>query len=183
MIQLFRFSFLLLLTTTFSFQAEAQGRKKKKHDPERAQETKTEFLKVDTGMNDFFQSAYGYAIFPSIGKGAIGIGGAAGKGVVYQRGSVAGGVNMTQISVGFQFGGQAYSEVIFFEDADAYKRFVQNEFQFAAQASAVALKSGISANAKYTDGVAVFTMAQGGLMYEASIGGQRFKFVPPNKMK
>jgi len=90
---------------------------------------------------------------------------------------------LTQISFGFQFGGQAYSEVIFFEDADAYNRFVENEFQFSAQASAVALKTGISANAKYTDGVAVFTMAQGGLMYEASVGGQRFKYVPPNKMK
>ena len=150
--KIFKISFLLLLTAIISFQAEAQGRKKKKHDPERAAETKTEFLKVDPGMDDFFSSAYGYAIFPSIGKGAIGIGGAAGKGVAYQNNQVAGGVNMTQISVGFQFGGQAYSEVIFFEDADAYKRFVQNEFQFAAQASAVALKSGISANAKYTDG-------------------------------
>jgi len=90
---------------------------------------------------------------------------------------------MTQISFGFQFGGQAYSEVIFFEDANAYNSFVENEFQFAAQASAVALKTGISANAKYTDGVAVFTMAQGGLMYEASVGGQRFKYVPPSKMK
>ena len=174
-------TFIVLVLITFN--AEAQRGKRKKHDPERAAETKSEFLEVDKGLGDFFNKAYGYAIFPSIGKGAIGIGGAAGKGVVYKGGTVAGGVNMTQISVGFQFGGQAYSEVIFFEDADAYKRFVQNEFQFAAQASAVALKSGISANAKYTDGVAVFTMAKGGLMYEASVGGQRFKFVPPNKMK
>ena len=90
---------------------------------------------------------------------------------------------MTQISIGFQFGGQAYSEVIFFEDADAYTRFIENELQLAAQASAVALKSGISANAKYTDGVAVFTMAKGGLMYEASIGGQKFKFIPLDKMR
>ena len=174
---------IMILLCLSIFQAEAQKNKRKKHDPEKAQETIAEFKKADPGIAKFFDGAYGYAVFPSIGKGAIGIGGAAGKGVVYKDDQVTGGVNMTQISVGFQFGGQAYSEVIFFEDADAYQRFVENEFQFAAQASAVALKSGISANAKYTEGVAVFTMAKGGLMYEASVGGQRFKYVPPNKMK
>ena len=178
-VRIFACLFTLFMLT--GFQTEAQ--RKKKHDPEKAQETIAEFKKVDTGITKFFGSAFGYAIFPSIGKGAIGIGGAAGKGVVYKNSSVSGGVNMTQISFGFQFGGQAYSEVIFFENADAYNRFIENEFQFAAQVSAVALKTGISANAKYTDGVAVFTMAQGGLMYEASVGGQRFKYVPPNKMK
>lgn len=177
------FTFLLAIILSTGFQAEAQRKKRKKHDPQKAQETITEFKKVNAGIDSYFNSAYGYAVFPSIGKGAIGIGGAAGKGVVYKSGNVTGGVNMTQISIGFQFGGQAYSEVIFFEDADAYKRFVENQFQFAAQASAVALKSGVSVDAKYTDGVAVFTMAQGGLMYEASVGGQRFKFVPLNKMK
>ncbi len=173
---------LITLISLGNFQAEAQKRKKKKHDPAKAQQTIVEFKKVDSGISQFFSSAYGYAVFPSIGKGAIGIGGAAGKGVVYKNGNVVGGVNMTQISIGFQFGGQAYSEVIFFENADAFQRFKENELQFAAQVSAVALKSGISADAKYTDGVVVFTMAKGGLMYEASVGGQRFKFVPPNKM-
>ena len=177
------FTSLLLIVFFTAFQAEAQRKKKKKHDPEKAQTTMVEFKKVDSGMANFASKAYGYAVFPSIGKGAIGIGGAAGKGVVYEKGKVAGGVNMTQISFGFQFGGQAYSEVIFFEDAAAFERFKENELQFAAQVSAVALKSGISANAKYSDGVVVFTMAKGGLMYEASVGGQRFKFITPNKMK
>jgi len=177
------FTCLLTIALITGFQAEAQRKRRKKHDPEKAQKTIVEFKKVNSGIGGFFDSAYGYAVFPSIGKGAIGIGGAAGKGVVYRGGNVTGGVNMTQVSIGFQFGGQAYSEVIFFEDADAYNRFVENQFQFAAQASAVALKSGISVDAKYTDGVAVFTMAKGGLMYEASVGGQRFKYVPPNKMK
>lgn len=166
-----------------NFQAEAQRKKRRKHDPEKAQQTIAEFKEVDSGLSQFFSKAYGYAVFPSIGKGAIGIGGAAGKGVVYKKGAVVGGVNMTQISIGFQFGGQAYSEIIFFEDADAFQRFKENELQFAAQVSAVALKTGVSADAQYADGVAVFTMAKGGLMYEASVGGQRFKFVPPNKMK
>jgi len=176
----FLLGFMLLIGIN---QAEAQKRKKKdKYDEAAAAETIAEFKEVDSGIAEFFKHAYGYAVFPSIGKGAIGIGGAAGKGVVYEGGSVTGGVNMTQISVGFQFGGQAYSEVIFFENAGAYKRFIENEFQFAAQVSAVALKSGVSANAKYTDGVAVFTIAKGGLMYEASVGGQKFKFIPPDKM-
>lgn len=174
------FAALLCLTV---FQAEAQKKKRKKHDPAKAHIAIAEFKKADPDIARFFNEAYGYAVFPSIGKGAIGIGGAAGKGVVYRQGQVSGGVNMTQVSVGFQFGGQAYREVIFFEDALSYQRFTENELQFAAQASAVALKSGVSANAKYTDGVAVFTMAKGGLMYEASVGGQRFKYVPPNKMK
>lgn len=173
--------FILLLGIN---QAEAQRkRKKEKYDKAAAAETIVEFKKVDSGIAEFFEHAYGYAVFPSIGKGAIGIGGATGKGVVYKDGAMTGGVNMTQISVGFQFGGQAYSEVIFFENAGAYQRFIENEFQFAAQASAVALKSGVSANAKYSNGVAVFTMAKGGLMYEASVGGQRFKFIPPSEMK
>ncbi len=149
-----------------------------KYSPEKAQEAIEEFKKTDKSLLRFFESSFGYAVFPSVGKGAIGIGGASGRGVVYRGGSSMGGVNLKQVSIGFQFGGQVYREIIFFEDADAYQRFISNQFQFAAQVSAVALKSGISADAKYADGVAVFTMAKGGLMYEASVGGQRFKFIP-----
>lgn len=170
------FSMLLFIFT--STDALAQKKKRKKYDPAKAQKTMAAFKKTDPSLKSFFSGAYGYAVFPSIGKGGIGIGGAAGKGLIYKGGTLQGGSKMTQVTVGFQFGGQEYSEVIFFEDADAYNRFIQNKYQFAAQASAVALKSGISANAKYTDGVAVFTMAKGGLMYEASVGGQKFKFVP-----
>jgi hypothetical protein len=82
---------------------------------------------------------------------------------------------MSQVTVGFQAGGQKYAEVIFFEDSVAYERFTSNKFEFAAQVSAIALKSGVSADAKYRDGMAVFTMGLGGLMYEASVGGQKFK--------
>lgn len=153
-------------------------RQAEKYDPEEARITIDEFKKEDPEISQFFNSSYGYAIFPSIGKGAIGVGGAGGKGVVFKQGDPTGGCNMTQVSIGFQFGGQAYSEVIFFEDEKTYDNFINNKFQFAAQASAVALKSGASKDAKYMEGVLVFTMAKGGLMYEASIGGQKFKFVP-----
>ncbi|WP_421977399.1 hypothetical protein [Roseivirga seohaensis] len=165
----------------FSMQVNAQN--KEKYDIKKAQKTITQFKKVDNSLETFFENSFGYAVFPSIGKGGIGIGGAAGKGVVFKQGEMIGGSNMTQITVGFQFGGQEYSEIIFFEDADSFNRFINNKYQFAAQVSAVALKSGISADASYTDGVAVFTQAKGGLMYEASVGGQKFKFVSENEMK
>ena len=165
----------------FSMQVNAQN--KDKYDIKKANKTITEFKKEDNSLETFFENSFGYAVFPSIGKGGIGIGGAAGKGVVFKQGEMIGGSNMTQITVGFQFGGQEYSEIIFFEDADSFNRFINNKYQFAAQVSAVALKSGISADASYTDGVAVFTQAKGGLMYEASIGGQKFKFVSENEMK
>ena len=170
--------FVSLMLVTFGNSMQAQ----KGFDQERVTEAMIELKQTDPEINRFFQSSYGYVVFPSIGKGAIGIGGAHGKGLVYRNDALQGGSKMTQVTLGFQFGGKSYSEVIFFENADAYQRFINNEFQFAAQASAVALKSGASADAKYTNVVAVFTMANGGLMYEASVGGQKFKFVPASEL-
>lgn len=122
--------------------------------------------------------ANAYAVFPTVGKGAIGIGGAYGKGVLYQGGAVVGYCDLTQASIGLALGGQAYSEIIAFEHETASNRFKSGNFSFAAQATAVALKSGAGANAKYEDGVAVFTLGESGLMYEASIGGQKFSYQP-----
>ena len=132
--------------------------------------------KEDPGLKKFFDEATGYAIFPTVGKGAIGIGGAYGKGELYEGGHLVGYCDLTQVIIGFALGGQAYTELIFFETTTALDSFKSGNFAFAAQASAVALKSGVSANAKYTDGVAVFTMSEAGLMYEASIGGQKFSY-------
>ena len=137
---------------------------------------KAEFIKTDGLMQSLFNDAYGYVIFPNVGKGGIGIGGAAGNGAVYHSGSVIGMAKLKQVTVGFQFGGQAYREVIFFENKAALDRFKSNNFEFSAQASAVAATAGASANAKYRDGVMVFTQAKGGLMYEATIGGQKFDY-------
>lgn len=171
--------FAVCLFTT----ADLLAQRGKKQDPDEAAQTMAKFIETDEGIGKWFGEAYGYVVFPSIGKGAIGIGGAAGHGVVYKRGNVSGGAKMIQISIGFQWGGQAFSEVIFFEDERAYNQFVEGNFEFAAQVSAVALTSGVSADAEYRDGVAVFTQAIGGLMYQASVGGQKFTFYPPNKMK
>lgn len=134
--------------------------------------------KADPGLQKFFDTAAGYAVFPSVGKGAIGVGGAYGHGELYQGGQLAGYCTLTQASIGLALGGQKYTELIFFESQAALDRFKSGNFAFAAQASAVALKSGVSANAKYSDGVAVFTMGEAGLMYEASVGGQKFNYQP-----
>jgi lipid-binding SYLF domain-containing protein len=135
-----------------------------------------QFNKRDPGLKRFFDSAYGYAVFPTVGKGAIGIGGAYGKGQVFEKGGLIGISKLVQVTIGFQWGGQAYSELVFFEDKAALDRFKSGNLEFSAQASAVAITLGASATADYENGVAVFTMTKGGLMYEASIGGQSFSF-------
>jgi lipid-binding SYLF domain-containing protein len=137
---------------------------------------KAEFTKTDPLMSGIFEKAYGYVIFPNVGKGGVGVGGAAGNGAVYENNTLVGMAKLSQLSVGLQAGGQAYREVIFFESKKAMDRFKDSKFEFSAQVSAVAVKAGASGNAKYTNGVMVFTMQKGGLMYEASVGGQKFKF-------
>jgi len=136
------------------------------------------FKKKDPGIQKFFDGAVGYAVFPTIGKGAIGIGGAHGNGELIVGGKAVGKTSMTQVTVGFQLGGQSYSEIIFFQTKETLDGFKKSDFAFAAEVSAVALTSGASANAAYRHGVAVFTAAKGGLMYEASVGGQKFSFKP-----
>ncbi|MCG6891810.1 MAG: hypothetical protein LJE92_19685 [Gammaproteobacteria bacterium] len=149
---------------------------------------------------DFFDRSYGYAIFPTIAKAGIGIGGAHGKGKVYEQGKYVGDTSMTQVTIGLQLGGQAYSQIIFFEDKRAFEEFTSGNFEFGAQATAVAITAGASATAstsgsstgtsggkndantkgKYHKGLAVFTVAKGGLMYEASIGGQKYEYKAKN---
>ena len=137
---------------------------------------KASFIKTDSLMHSLFESSVGYVIFPNVGKGAIGVGGAAGNGILYEGGKAVGRASMKQVNVGFQFGGKAYREVIFFENQAALDRFKQNKFEFDAQASAVAATVGAAANVKYRNGVMVFTQEKGGLMYEASVGGQKFDY-------
>ena len=147
---------------------------------------------------NYFNHSYGYAVFPTIGKGGIGICGAHGSGRVYARGKYVGNTGMTQITVGLQLGGQAFSQIVFFEDERSFKEFTSGNFEFGAQASAVAITAAASASAgttggsagasggkkdattagKYHKGMAVYTVAKGGLMYEAAIGGQKFSYKP-----
>jgi len=134
------------------------------------------FKNSDPSMKIFFDKAYGYAVFPSVSKGGFGLGGAYGKGKVFQRGKRIGSTTLTQITIGLQLGGQTYREILFFKDKKALGRFTSGKFEFNAQASAVAVTAGASTDADYNDGVAIFTLARGGLMYEASVGGQKFTF-------
>ena len=150
-------------------------------DPDRQAEAKqaiAEFKKADPSMKRFFDSAHAYAVFPTVGKGGIGIGGAYGKGIVFRDGKAIGDTSLTQVTIGFQLGGQAYREIIFFRDAATLNNFKKGNFELSAQASAVAATLGASADADFEGGVAVFTLAKGGLMYEASAGGQKFSFTP-----
>ncbi len=147
----------------------------------------------------YFNSAYGYAVFPTVGKGGVGIGGAHGKGQVYAGGNVTGFTSMTQLTVGLQLGGQAYSQIIFFEDERAYNDFTKGNFEFDAQASAIAITASAQASAgtsgtgasagaggtagkqapsTYHQGMQIFTIGKGGLMYEATLAGQKFKYTP-----
>lgn len=167
-----------LLISTVAFSQNSSKDKKIIGDSKLA---KTEFMNADPLMKNLFNNAYGYVIFPNIGKGGLGVGAATGNGVVYERSAIVGMANMKQVTVGFQAGGQAYREVIFFETEGDLKRFKENKIEFSGQASAVAATKGASANVKYKDGVMIFTKAKGGLMYEASVGGQKFKFRNFNK--
>lgn len=141
------------------------------------------YVEKDPELETFFDKAYGYAVFPTIGKGAIGIGGAHGRGTVFEQGNPVGKTSMTQITIGLQFGGQAYSEIIFFENKEVLDLFKTSRYELNAQASAVAVTLGVSADLSYTDGVAIVTMSKGGLMYEASVGGQKFEYEAVNDIQ
>ena len=137
---------------------------------------KAAFIKADPGMGSLFSGSYAYVIFPHIGKGALIVGGGHGNGVVYESGRAIGTAKVTQLTVGAQIGGQAYREVIFFENKDALDRFKEDKFELTGGVSATVAKSGASANAQYREGVQVFTEAIKGLMVEAAVGGQKFKY-------
>jgi lipid-binding SYLF domain-containing protein len=132
--------------------------------------------KTDPGIEKFFDSAAGYAVFPKVGKGGIGVGGAHGKGIVIVGDKAVGKTSLSQVTIGLQLGGQVYQQFIFFKDEAALDNFQRGNFEFGAQASAVAVTLGASADADYDKGVAVFTNVSGGLMYEATISGQKFKY-------
>jgi lipid-binding SYLF domain-containing protein len=161
------------------------------------QDTMNIFKKA-TESSGFFKTAYGYAVFPTIGKGGVGVGGAYGKGRVYEKGKYIGDTSMTQVSVGLQLGGQAFSQIIFFEDQRALQEFTGGNFEFSAEASAVAITAAAGAQASttgssagasagksdatvkggYHKGMATFTVAKGGLMYQATVAGQKFSYKP-----
>ena len=186
-----RYGFIILLTTVMAALAVS--------NPVLADQfTDTiDIFKKSQAVQPFFKNAYGYAVFPTVGKAGIGIGGAYGKGQVYQGGTVTGEAKLFKATIGFQLGGQAFSEIIFFKDKRAYDEFTGGSFEFDAAASAVAITAGVQAKAgtegatagasagpatgkqaktSYHKGMIVFVHTKAGLMYEAAIGGQKFSF-------
>jgi lipid-binding SYLF domain-containing protein len=152
---------------------EAKDELSRKAAAERA-----EWNKLDPTMDAFARKGYGYALFPEVTKGGAGIGGGYGRGVVYEQGRHVGYADITQGSLGLQLGGQTYSELIVFENKAALDRFKENKMDFGATASAVIAKTGAATNARFVDGVVVFVRPIVGAMAEASLGGQRTKYVP-----
>ena len=159
--------------------------------------SKTIAMFKDAGESaSFFNNSYAYAVFPTVGKGGLGVGAAHGSGRAYVQGKYVGDVKLNQLSVGLQAGGQAFSEIIFFQDKRAFDEFAKGAFEFDATAQAVAITASATATAgsqgasagaaggkndattvgKYHKGMAIFTVAKGGLMYQAAVGGQKFKY-------
>ncbi|HEY6643701.1 lipid-binding SYLF domain-containing protein [Povalibacter sp.] len=181
---------ILMLTATLAFAAATA------HADEYADTI--EVFKKSAGSAAFFQHAYGYAVFPTVGKGGLVVGAAHGTGRVYRQGTYIGDTSITQVSIGFQAGGQAFSEIIFFENKAALDRFTTGNFELAATAQATAITASATATATttgsgagasgtknsaatagvYQDGTAIFTVAKGGLMYEATVAGQKFSYKP-----
>jgi lipid-binding SYLF domain-containing protein len=142
------------------------------------QNSLSEMRSEDPSFGEFIDRAYAYAVYPSVGKGGFVFGGAYGNGELYQGGRMIGYSDMSQATVGAQIGGQEYSEVIAFENQAALDKFTSKEYAFDASVSAVALKSGVAKTARFREGIAVFKYIKGGLMADASVGGQRFRFRP-----
>jgi lipid-binding SYLF domain-containing protein len=136
------------------------------------------FKSQDPSIDRFFTKSYGYAVFPKVGKGGFIIGGAYGRGMVFQQGRFVGYSSLSQATVGFSFGGEFFREIIFFREKPDLERFEMEEYTFAAQVTGVALTAGAAAKVDYKDGMAVFIMADKGLMVDASLGGQKFTYVP-----
>ena len=170
------FTISLFLTLSISAQTGGWNPELK----ENADEALSKMLEHSPKLKTFKNQAYAYVIFPKVTKAGVGIGGAAGRGIVYKDDKAIGSSKLKQASIGLQLGGQQYSEAIFFKDKEAFEKFTNGNLKFDAQASAVAIKEGASADLSYSGGVAVFTKTKGGLMYEASIGGQHFTYKSTN---
>ncbi|MFS4466305.1 hypothetical protein [Maribacter sp. 2210JD10-5] len=167
------FAMALFAMTITSMTAQTEEEKELMADAEKA---KTTLIAENERIGDFFDSAYGYVIFPNVGKGGLIIGGASGNGIVYQGGTSVGTANLKKLNVGLQAGGQSVIEAIFFENETAFNEFKSDNYEFDAGISAVVLKSGKALKAKYEDGVAVFALPKAGLMADVTVGGQRFEF-------
>jgi len=163
---------IILITTI----ANAQYSSKNKRMIADSKSAINAFTKADADMKKRFDESYAYVVFPNVGKGGLGVGGAFGNGIVFQKKATIGTAKLSQVSIGLQAGGQGYREVIFFENKSNFDNFKENKLKISAQISAVISASGASANANYAEGILIFAQPKGGLMYEISVGGQTFNY-------
>jgi len=172
-------AFALVAFAGLPLQATAHSKADKRAtEVKEAKAAIAEFQKKDPSLTEFFDTAYGYVVFPKVGKGGFIVGGAHGKGVVYKQQKMVGFAKISQVTIGAQIGGQTFSQVIFFENDKVYESFTKNAVTLTAQATAVMAESGAAANAKYNKGVSIFVTGEEGFMLEAAVGGQKFKFEP-----
>lgn len=167
----------LVLVGSLGLTASAQSEKDQKIIAD-ADDAVATMLKINPEIRDFFNKSAGAAVFPNVGKGGFILGGASGNGVLYEMGEKVGMCSLKKVSVGLQAGGEALIEIIFFETRADVAKFKEGEYEFDAGISATALKAGVSFDAEYTDGVAIFTHTKGGLMGDVSVGGQKFEYKP-----
>lgn len=165
----------LLLMAVIPLSAQSKKEKELILESEKAVAT---LVEVNPSLKSFFDKSAGCVVFPNVGKGGFIIGGASGNGILYSYGKVQGRASLKELNIGLQAGGQALIEVIFFESKKDVEEFKEGKFEFAAGVSATAVESGVSLDAKYKDGVAVFTHAKAGLIAAASVGGQKFDYKP-----
>ena len=168
----------LLLATIVGCNTAPKSEEKKDALVDQAQAMLREMKSQDSSLQGFLDRGYGYVIFPNVGKGGLVAGGAYGRGVVYRGNEMVGYADLSQASIGLQAGGQTFSELIVFENEDTFNKFTKSELQFGANVSAIALKTGAGSSATFKNGLAVFVMPKGGLMFEVSLSGQQFKYQP-----
>ena len=170
--------FLIILSLFISFTASSQVGGWNAELSKESNETLKKMIETTPKLQTFLDKAYGYVVFPKVTKAGLIIGGAGAKGMVFKSKTAVGESGLKQATLGLQAGGQQYSEIIFFENKESFDHFINGRLKFDGQASAIAVKKGVSLDIAYKDGVAVFTRTKGGLMYQASIGGQHFKYEP-----
>ncbi len=175
-----KFIMVLMLAISFSLFSQTEKDRDIIKDAEKA---KAEFIKTNQTIESQFKNSKAYVIFPNVGKGAVVVGAASGNGAVYKDGKLIGMASMKQLDVGAQIGGEAYSEVIFFNSDEAFKKLKKNQLELTSQVAAVAVEEGKSLNTKFTEGLAVYVLPKAGLMAEVSVGGQKFEYQPLDKAK
>ena len=169
-------SIVLVLSLVSAFAAWDPREKQEAEDA--AADAAKQLLEIDPSMKIYFDQAYAYAVFPTVGKGAFIAGVGYGRGVFFEGGKAIGKASITQLSAGAQIGGQTYSEFVFFRDKDRAEDFKSGRYEFGAQATAIAVTSGLGMAGTYTEGVAVYIIPKAGLMADASVSGQKFSFEP-----